>query len=492
MEKTLRNPRQAGSQIGLEDISLTSILRDLLRNILLIALSALIFAGGFYIVKNETFKPQYKSEATFLVSTRDGSFDAYSNLSTTIQLNQVFKMILDSDALKEAVKTDLGLTELDATITAANVEETNLLVLSVVAPTPSDSYKILCSVIKNYPIFSNEVMGNAVMDVFEAPSVPTKPINSVGGFKWAVIGFMAGAVLMAAAVILLSYFKDTVKNERQVEKKLDTKLYAVIPHEKKRKRKGLLVTDLTSSFGFREAYNKLRSRVEREYARKGFKVFAISSPLENEGKTTVAANLALSLAKKKYKVLMADFDLRNPAVAKIFELEVGDREFTSAFGDSKVQNIEKYIIVDDKTGIDFLACTKQIDNVNNVLRRGVLSSIVNELKHRYDYVIIDTPPVAFVSDIDDVASASDASILVVREDYTKAMVINDSIDSMTRTGTPLLGAVLNNSLGSSEVFGSGYAYYGSYGSYGKYSGYNKYGKYAKYSTSSKKEGGNER
>ena len=99
MEKTLRNPRQAGSQIGLEDISLTSILRDLLRNILLIALSALIFAGGFYIVKNETFKPQYKSEATFLVSTRDGSFDAYSNLSTTIQLNQVFKMILDSDAL---------------------------------------------------------------------------------------------------------------------------------------------------------------------------------------------------------------------------------------------------------------------------------------------------------------------------------------------------------------------------------------------------------
>ena len=251
----------------------------------------------------------------------------------------------------------------------------------------------------------------------------------------------------------------------------------------------MLVTDITSSFGFREAYNKLRSRVEREYSRKGFKVFAISSPLENEGKTTVAANLALSLAKKKYKVLMADFDLRNPAVAKIFELEVGDREFTSAFGDSKVQNIEKYIIVDDKTGIDFLACTKQIDNVNNVLRRGVLSSIVNELKHRYDYVIIDTPPVAFVSDIDDVASASDASILVVREDYTKAMVINDSIDSMTRTGTPLLGAVLNNSLGSSEAFGSGYAYYGSYG---KYSGYKKYGKYAKYDSSSKKEGGNER
>ena len=63
------------------------------------------------------------------------------------------------------------------------------------------------------------------------------------------------------------------------------------------------------------------------------------------------------------------------------------------------------------------------------------------------------------------------------------MIINDSIDSITRTGTPLLGAVLNNSVGTSQTFG--YAYYGGYG---KYSGYRKYGKYAKADGSSGKEG----
>lgn len=486
MEKTLNSPQQSANQINLDDLSFASILRDICRNFLLIVLSAIVFAGGFYIAKNESFKPQYKSEATFLVSTRDGSFDAYSNLSTTIQLNQVFKMILDSNALKEAVKADLGLTELDATITASNVEETNLLVLSVTASTPSDSYKILCSVIKNYPIFSDEVMGNAVMDVFDAPSIPTKPINSVGGFKAAFLGFLLGGILMVAAVIVLSYLRDSVKNERQVERKLDTKLFGIIPHEKKRRRKGLLVSDITSSFGFREAYNKLRSRIEREYSRKGYKVFAVSSTDENEGKTTVVANIALSLAKKQYKVLVADFDLRNPAVAKIFELEVGKKEFTQAFDEEKTDDIEKYIISDRKTGIDFLASSRNIDNINRVLRRGVLPNIIKRVKNNYDYVIIDTPPVAFVSDIDDIASTSDASILIVREDYSKTMAINDSIDAMTRTGTPLLGAVLNNCMVTSQ--GLGYAYYGGYG---KYSGYSKYGKYSKAEGSSGKEGKNE-
>lgn len=504
MEKKVRTSRQSdANQFSFDDISLISIFRDVVKRLLLIALSAIVFAGGFYILKTETFKPQYRSEATFLVSTRDGSYDAYSNLTTTVQLNQVFKMILDSNALKEAVKEDLGLFELNAEITANVVEETNLLVLSVTASTPADSYEILRSVIRNYPIFSDEVMGNAVLDVFDAPSVPTEPQNSSGAFKWALIGFVLGAFVMTAAVIFLSYLKDTVKNERQVEKKLDTKLFGTIPHERKRKRTGLLVSDITSSFGFREAYNKLRSKIERESLRKGYKVFAVSSALENEGKTTVAANLALVLAKKDYRVLLADFDLRNPAVARIYELAVDQgKDFADFFREENAtRKIEDYIIKNKKHGIDFLVSQKGVGDVNRVLRKGALSSVINSLKNNYDFVIIDTPPIAFVSDIDDVASASDASIIVVREDCAKTMMINDSIDALTRTETPLLGAVLNDSLGSSDASGYGYAYYGGYGRYSGYGKYGKYGKYGRYAgksdnsksgASSGKEGADER
>lgn len=492
MEKKIRSSNQiADNSFNLSEISVTSILRDIFKRIFLIILSAVIFATGFFIFKTETFKPIYTSQTTFLVSTKDGSYDAYSNLSTTVQLNQVFKMILDSNALTESVKDDLGLTELDATITATTVEETNLLVLKVSASNPKQSYEILCSVIRNYPVFSNEVMGNAVLDVFDPPSVPTKADNSSGAIKWAVIGFLAGAVIMLAVIAVLSFLKDTVKNEPQVERKLDAKLYVTIPHEKRRKRAGLLVTDATGSFAFQEAFNKLRSKIEREAMNKGYKVFAVSSSLENEGKTTVVANLALSLAKKDYKVLVADLDLRKPAVAKIFEIDVPkDKQLSSYFmQDKRTEGICDYIIKNEKTGLDFLVSTNEVSDINKAFRRSSLATVINKLKMYYDMIIIDTPPIALVSDIDDVAAASDATLIVVREDEAQTMIINDSIDALTRTETPLLGAVFNDCRSMSSA--AGYAYYGGYGNYSGYGKYGKYGKYGRYASrngSSGKEG----
>lgn len=491
MEKKISSSQQlADNRFSLDDISVTSIIRDVVKRIFLIILSAVVFATGFFIFKTETFKPIYTSETTFLVSTKDGSYDAYSNLTTTVQLNQVFKMILDSNALNEAVKEDLGLTDLDAVISAKVVEETNLLVLSVSASTPKDSYEILCSVIRNYPTFSDEVMGNAVLDVFDAPSVPTHADNSSGAVKWAIIGFMVGAVLMLALIVVLSFLKDTVKNERQVEKKLDTKLYVTVPHEKRRKRVGLLISDATSSFPFQEAYNKLRAKIEREAKHKGYKAFAVSSSLENEGKTTVTANLALSLAKKGYRILVADFDLRNPAVAKIFELSVPDDKQLSDYfmQDDRNVSIDNYILKNDKLGIDFLVSNNGVADVNKALRRSSLTSVVENLKSMYDMIIIDTPPIALVSDIDDVAAASDATLIVVREDEARTMVVNDSIDALTRTETPLLGAVFNDSASASNPASYGYAYYGGYNKYSGYGRYGKYGKYGKYAGAGKSSG----
>lgn len=482
MENKSRSSRSTNSTNAqnniLDDISIRSILRDVFKRFFLIVLCAVIFASGFYIFKTETFKPEYTSKATFLVSTRDGSYDAYSNLNTTIQLNQVFKMILDSNALTEAIKDDLDLVELDATIEAKVIEETNLLVLSVTASSPKSSYDILCSVIKCYPTFSDEVMGDAVLDIFDSPSVPTKANNTSGALKFAIIGFMLGAVLMLGVVVVLSYLKDTVKTERQLERKIDTKLYGTIPHEKKRKRKGLLVTDVISSFGYNEAYNRIRSRIEREAVNKGHKVFAISSSLENEGKTTVAANLSVVLNRKGYKVLLVDLDLRNPSIYRILEVAVEDgKDIADFFSAKNDKQLNDYIVKNDKYGFDILMSKTGVSDISRAFRRSSLSKAIEQLKPKYDFIIIDTPPIALVSDIDDVAIACDASIIVVREDQAKTMIINDSIDALTRTQTPLLGAVLNDSLDSSLSNGYGYAYYGKYG---KYAGYGKYGKYAKY------------
>lgn len=484
MEKKPRTSQQSATKsqnMMFDDISLRSIMRDILKNFFLVVLCAVVFASSFYAFKTETFKPEYTSKATFLVSTKNGSYDAYSNLTTTLQLNQVFKMILDSNALAEAIKDDLGLVELDATINANIVPETNLLVLSVNANTPKDSYDILQSVIKCYPTFSNEVMGDAVLDVFDAPSVPTKANNTSGAFKYAFLGFLLGTAIMLAAVVLLSFLKDTVKTENQLERKIDTKHYGTIPHEKRRKRKGLLITDVISSFSYDEAYNRIRSRIERESSINGYKAIAISSALENEGKTTVSANLSIVLARKGYKVLLVDLDLHNPSIHKIMETPVEkQKDIANFFSMENHKQLDEYIITSKSSGVDLLISQTGVDDISRAFRRSSLSSEVKKLKDRYDFVIIDTPPIALVSDIDDVAKSCDASLIVVREDAAKAIVINDSIDALTRTKTPLLGAILNDSLDKASLGGNGYAYYGRYGEYAHYRRHGRYGKYGHY------------
>lgn len=490
---TAQKQNSMANGFSFDDISIRSIIRDVLKRIFLIALCAIVFASGFYIYKCESYVPEYTSKTTFLVSTKDNSYDAYSNLSTTVQLNQVFKMILDSNALQETVKTDLGLKKLDAKIKADIIPETNLLVLSVTSSTPKSSYDILCSVTENYPIFSSEVMGNAVMDVFDAPSVPTHPNNSTGAFRFAIIGFMLGAVLSLAGVIVLSFLKDTVKNESQIEDKLDTSFYCSLPHEHKKKRKGLLISDVTSSFGFEEAYNKLRSNIERDQRKYGYKAITIASAVENEGKTTVAANLAVVLARQEQKVVIVDLDLRQPSVYRIFETDVPlDKDIANYFSKNE-ESVEGYVIHNKKNNVDMLLSQTGINNINQLLKRRAVNKMVSELKQKYDFIIIDTPPVVYVADVDDITDATDASLIVVREDFAKAMILNDAIDSLTRSQKPLLGAVLNNSLGDSYSSGYGYAYsrygayagygYGKYGKYGKYSKYGKYGKQHKLSHS---------
>ena len=142
--------------------------------------------------------------------------------------------------------------------------------------------------------------------------------------KYAVIGMG----LMMALLALIDYLKDDIKNEKEVEQKLDAKLFGTVYHEVKNKtlrgkirkiKKGLLVTDPTCSFMFVENYKKLRTKLMYKTKQERGKVILVTSVMENEGKSTVAANIALTLAQKDEKVVLIDGDMRRPAIYKILE-----------------------------------------------------------------------------------------------------------------------------------------------------------------------------
>lgn len=482
-KRKINAPKQSKPiiSISLNDISIKSIVRDVIRRVLVIVLCAIVFGGGFYIAKSESFKPQYTSEATMLVSTKNGSYDAYSNLSTAVQMNQVFQMILASNALQDAVMEDLNVSELDAKIEAVSVEETNLLTLKVTSSTPVDSYYVLCSVIRNYPLFSNEIMTDAVMDVFEAPTIPTKANNYDDSLKFGVIGLLVGALISFVGIVLLSILNDTVKNQNQLNDKLSSKLYATIPHEKRKIRRGILISDATSSFEIKEAFNMLSSRLQHEKRNNGYKIFSINSVSDNEGKTTICSNLAICLAEEGFKTLLIDLDFNNPNIYSVLNKDIpsGKDLFRLFVSDNK--DLSHYIISSKKTNLDMLLSNGNISNTNQIVSHNNFDKAVLEISKNYDYVIIDNSSIANIADINDIISFADASLLVVREDYTKSIKINDAIDLIKGTNATLLGVIFNDSINEHHSSSYGYAY-GSYSSSSSY--YKKYNGYSHYSNNS--------
>ena len=249
----------------------------------------------------------------------------------------------------------------------------------------------------------------------------------------------------------------------------------------KKQRAALLITDPTTSFHFTETIHKLRHRVEQRMGKK--KLLMVTSVLENEGKSTVAVNLALAMAKKNRKVLLIDCDLRKPACAKILKVKWGQPGVRAVLGGEA--DASDRIIHDRSTGLDLLLEQSGTQKSGELVGSPRMVQLLEQVRQEYDTVILDMPPMSAVTDAEAVMDLVDASLLVVRQNTAAAPVINKALSSLNHANSRMLGCVLNNVYSTDFFSGQGYGYgYGSYGRYGKYGSYGRYGAYNRYAKNS--------
>lgn len=466
-----------------------STLKDIIRRWHIILLVAVISAMTCFIVSNQTYTPQYSASITMLVQSKTSG----NNLTEAVKIANIFKSILSSSQLQTTAAEELGYSYFPGTLNCSIVEETNILSFTVVSDSPLKSYKLLYAVLDSYPKFTKNVISSVVLETIEEPVIPVAPINASQPVKTMVVGFLGGAVGTIALIAVLSYFKDTIKKESEVERKLNTNRIVSIPTQSKKLKlkerikgvkKSLSLLNPVIDFTFKEAFKRLRRVVVSDSKDNNHKVYAITSSLENEGKTTIAVNLALALGKLDYKVLMVDSDLRKPAVAKYLDKKVESGHSLIDFLNGKAE-MEDVLVYDDILKITYTGCNRGTSKANELINTEKMKEFISTAKEMYDYIVVDTPPLAFVSDAEDVMRQSDTSILVVRRDVANALTVNDTIDIILQTGVELMGCVYNDSehvplTGNTiyEKYGYGYGY--GYGKYGKY-GYGKYGYgYGKY------------
>lgn len=477
MEKDRREPQEL-EQMKIEPFTL---LHDILMNWWVILLGAAAAAMLTYVAVNMRYVPRYTTSTTFVVASK-GNSNAVSNLSSANSMAKTFESILKSNVMKKTLCEKLGVKEIDAEINTQVLEGTNLLVLSVTENSPKEAIDLIRAIMDNYSSVSFYTLGNAVMDVLEEPKVPMSadnPLNARGAVKK---GFLAAAAFLIALFGLLSYLKDTVKREDDIEEKLDARNLGVISYERKnktlreclqRKNGALLINKPLAGFAFVEGYKKLATKVDYQMAKENRKVLVVTSVSENEGKSTVAANLAIALAEQSKRVLLMEGDLRRPSQFLIFNKKPQEKNELGEF--LKGKGTLKEVLMESGIPRLYLMIGRNCySSSTEMLHSSRMEKLIEVCRGSMDYVIIDSPPAGLIGDAEALAGYADAVMLVVRQNYILSEDINDVLDAFREHHSKVLGVVLNG-VRSLENTVAG-RYQGGYGRYGKYGAYGNYGK----------------
>lgn len=462
-----------------------SLVRDVVRSFWAIILVALIALMGIQVVEKSIYTPTYTSTAVLVVRSRVGTTGAFSSLTASVEMANIFTEVFKQNSLKALAAEELGLDSFDGTITTSLTDSTNLLNVSVKAEDPELAFKLLTAILKVYPEVTEAVFTDSIIDIVSEPKMPTSPSNSrLMVYRKQII--LLAMLAEGGMIVLLSLLRGTVKEERGFTDKVDSKLIATISHEKahvskkeriKKKKRAMLVNDAYSSLRFTEDYQKLCTKFEHMNKLQGKKSFIISSVAENEGKSTVAANVALGLSERGYKVVLLDLDVRKPSMYKIFDFrDAIETDFSDVLS-QKVELADFKFYRYRKSSLTIAFNKKTSENSELLINSKVIGNSLRELEEKADFILVDTAPISVSADAVTISEVADATILVVRTDCVPVEDINETILNITESGANFEGCILNDVYKPFTLFGQmgtderGY-YYGQNNYYG-YSKTNK-------------------
>lgn len=452
------------------------LLRDVAKQWLVIVLVSLVVGVGSYIITDLQYVPVYQTNTTFVVTTRSSSNTVYTNLASTTSLAEVFTELLNSSILRKAIVQEMGVSSFHGTINTAVVPNTNLITMSVTDSDPRMAFLATRAIIENHEALTYQVVSDIQLEVLQNPVVPYAPTNQTGASEQMLRMMFLTALATAVLLASMSYLRDVVRSATEVREKLECDFLGEIPHEKKyktlssrvRKQKSsILMTNPITDFRFVESIRKLHRRVEQHMGNS--KVLMVTSLLENEGKSTVAVNLALAMEQKQKRVLLIDCDLRKPACHMVLEQE----QFS--FGLNNVLHntaeLSDCFLRYQETDMYMLLAKKGERNTGDLIVSQQMKTMLNWARQNFDFIVLDLPPMSVAADAESMADLADACLMVIRQNMAFAPELNNAIGNLERHRAKMLGCVLNNVF--STQLSSGHSY--GYGGYSKHRYYSHYG-----------------
>lgn len=449
----------------------------------LICLSAVAGAVAALLITIYMITPMYNSSALFYVnngsvSVGDAALSiSSSSLSAAQKLVDTYIVILKSRACLNDVIDYAGLDrsydELVGMISAESVNSTEVFKVVVTSPDPAEAKTIANAVAYILPKQISTIIEGSSAKIVDYAVVPSSP-SSPNVRRNAVLGFLAGALLMGAIVVVWEIFNTTVRSEEDITQCSAYPVLAAVPnmnahsggartarsrsrgaHAKKKgnsSEEGLLLGNV--SFAASEAYKLLRTKLQFSFVDEiTCPVIGVSSALAGEGKSLSSVNLAFSLAQLDKKVLLVECDLRQPTIAEKLSVRKTPGLSDYLTGQSELEDIFQLGKIGEENPVHVITSGRVPPNPIELLSATKMSKMIGALREAYDYIILDLPPVGEVSDAIVASKMTDGVLLVVRQDYCNTVALRNAIGQFEFVGSKILGTVFNFSREQKNAYG---------------------------------------
>ncbi len=302
---------------------------------------------------------------------------------------------------------------------------------------------------------ASNVADNKVLD--EASTYSTVQIAPETS-KNKMVAIVLGLLLPLSVIFLMEFFNNRISDVKVIEKITKVPIFGSVGHNDK--DSDIPVADNSKST-IAESFRALRTNLQYVLREKDKKVICISSTLSGEGKTFCVINLAAILAQAQKKTLLLSLDLRKPKIHRIFNIDNTKGMSTYLIGKSSYEDI----IV--PTNIDhlFIATSGPVPpNPSELLDTPLMEAFIARAKDEFDYILMDTPPIAIVTDAILLSRFSDANIFVIRHNYSPRDVLYLVDELSFKRHVPNIGILINDvKVTSYYAYGKKYSYSYGYG-----------------------------
>lgn len=422
------------------------------------------------IALNLLTTPLYQASTRLFVSTTSGASasDLYQGNRFSQERVISYTQLLMGETLAKRTVDKLGLDmspqALQGHVKASAKADTVLIDVAVLDESPVRARDIadalsdeFVTMVRTLEAPENGSRPDARVVVEQRASIPDHAVIPKTSRNIA-IALVVGIVLGFGLAILRDLLDNTVKDRPTIEEISGVGLAGSIPLDKERRREPAISFDNDNS-AIAEAFRKLRTNLQFLAVDDPPRVIVVASSMPSEGKSTTAINIALALAEAEHDVVLVDGDLRRPTLDKYLDV-LGSVGFSTVLADRA--SLDDALQKTRFPRLSVLTSGVVPPNPSELLGSMAAKKVLDELRGRFDYVVIDSSPLLAVTDAAILAASADGVLIMARFGQTKREQLAHAVGNITDVGARLLGAVFTMTPTRGDASYS-YTYYGAGG-----------------------------